>query len=239
MNTLIRNRISPLGCSLLLSMLLASGCADAAQTGNPMGIHVSGQGTIEVAPDMGRVQLHVRREGAEADALTTDLNQVVTKIIGLAQGLGIEERDIQATSLSITPRYQRRGNETVVDGLVATRSIELVLRDLDVFGELLSAALASGANNVDPMRLDSARRSSLEDEALALAMEDAKAEAAKVAAGFGVALGPVTDVQVGMHSPRPEALRAVSYSDSGPAFSAGVIRIQRSVSATFSILQSR
>jgi uncharacterized protein YggE len=221
---------------ILFAFAVTSGCAEAAQPAAPGGIHVSGQGSLEVEPDMGRVQLHVRREGSRADELTAELNAVVGRVIELAKSFGIAERDIQATSLSINPRYRRRAEETVVEGLIATRSINLVFRDLARFPELLSEALASGVNNVDPIRLDSSRRAALEDEALTLAMEDSKAEAARVAEGFDVVLGPVTDVHVVSHSPRPEpVMRAESFADGGGSFSTGVIRIERSVSVTFSI----
>ena len=225
---------------ITLLTLLASGCTEAAeyskQTG---GIQVSGQGTLEVAPDMGRVSLHVRREGADAAELTETLNAVVADLIAMATKLGIADEDITATALSISPRYRRRGEETVADGVVASRSMELVLRDLDRFIDLMNQALSLGANNVDPIRLDTSKREALEDEALSLAMADAKAEAARVADGFGVTLGPVTSVQVGAHSPRPEAMRAMSYADSAPAFSTGLIRINRSLSATFAIHPDR
>ena len=111
--------------------------------------------------------------------------------------------------------------------------------DLDRFIDLMNQALSLGANNVDPIRLDTSKREALEDEALSLAMADAKAEAARVADGFGVTLGPVTSVQVGAHSPRPEAMRAMSYADSAPSFSTGLIRINRSLSATFAIHPDR
>lgn len=225
-----------LGFAFALLCSLGSGCTEAAHADNQGGIQVSGQGSIEVVPDMGRVTLHVRREGSDASALTATLNQVTADLIAMAKKLGIEERDITATALSINPRYRRRGDETVADGVVASRSMELLLRDLDRFIELMNQALALGANNVDPIRLDTSEREALEDQALALAMADAQAEAARVADGFGVKLGSVTSVQVGAHSPRPEAMRAMSYADSAPSFSTGVIQISRSLSATFAIL---
>ena len=111
----------------------------------------------------------------------------------------------------------------------------VLLKDLDSYIDLMNEALALGVNNVDPIQLDTSNREALENEALTLAMEDAKAEAARVADGFGVQLGSVTHVQVGAHSPRPEAMRAMSYADSAPSFSAGVIQISRSLNATFAI----
>ena len=214
--------------------LTGSACSNAVQA-DAGGIQVSGQGTLEVVPDMGRVSLQVRREGMDAGELTASLNQITADLIEMAGNLGIEARDITATALAINPRYRRRGDETVADGVVASRSLSLVVRDLEIYIDLMNQALALGANNVDPIQLDSSERERLENEALTLAMEDAKAEAARVAAGFGVELGTVTQVQVGAHSPRPEAMRAMSYADSAPAFSAGVIRIHRSLNATFAI----
>jgi uncharacterized protein YggE len=106
---------------------------------------------------------------------------------------------------------------------------------LDRFIDLMNQALALGANNVEPIRLDTSQRQALEDQALELAMADAKAEAGRVADGFGVQLGPVTSVVVGAHSPRPEAMRSMM-ADSAASFSAGVIQINRTLSATFTIV---
>jgi uncharacterized protein YggE len=212
--------------------------APLALAGQNTGIHVSGSGSVEVEPDMGTVALHARREGEGADALKADLDQVVRAVIALSRRLSIEPRDVTATAVSIQPRYRRRDNETVVDGLVATRTVSIVLRDLTRFGDLLDGALAAGINNADPIRLDSSRRSELEDEALRLAMTDAQREAALVADGFGLALGAPTDVQVGAHSPRPqEFARAASFAmaDAAPDFSAGLILIERAIQVTFAI----
>ena len=48
---------------LTLVLALIPAFAAAAQL---QGIHVSGQGSVEVEPDMGDVRLHVRREGRNA-----------------------------------------------------------------------------------------------------------------------------------------------------------------------------
>ena len=220
--------------ALFLAMLFLAACH--TQADDLSGIHVNGRGTLEVTPDMGTVTLQVRREGTAADALKTELDEVVHSVLSLTKELGISERDVIATALNIDPRYRQRGNESAVEGLVATRTIRIILRDLTLFTELLNGSLAAGVNNVDPIRLDTSRRGEVEDEALTLAMEDAKREAARVAAGFDVQLGPVTYVQVGIHSPRPQARVAGFAEASVSSFSPGVITIERTVSATFSIL---
>jgi len=223
--------------TLIFSILIWSGCALAD---TQQGIHVSGRGTIEVTPDMGHVRLHIRREGSSADALKGDTDEVVRAVLQLTSRLDIAERDVTAAAVSITPRYRRRDNESIVDGLVATRTISVTLRDLDSFGDLLNESLALGINNVEPIRLDVSRREALENEALDLAMADARREAERVAAGFAVVLGSVTDIQAGGHSPRPMLMASSAVrADAESAFSPGIIRIERMVQATFAIEQGK
>ncbi|MEZ5553135.1 MAG: SIMPL domain-containing protein [Pseudomonadales bacterium] len=203
------------------------------------GIHVSGRGSVEVAPDVGDVPLHARREGTDAAALIRELNTVVRSVLKLTAKLGIEERDVTATAVSINPRYRRQDQDMVVDGLVATRSIQVRLRNLDQFGPLMTQSLDAGINNVEPMQLDSSRRDELENEALTLAIRAAKEEAARVAEAFGVGLGAVANVQVDGRAPvvkRSTGMMAMrAEADDGGAFSAGLIRIERFVQATFRI----
>ena len=218
---------------LTLVLALISASAAAAQL---QGIHVSGQGSVEVEPDMGHVRLHVRREGRNAADLGKELDKVVGAVLELTSELDIDRSDGTAAAININPRHMRRNNETVVDGLVGTRTIAVTLRKLDKFGALMSRSLELGVNNVDPIRLDSSRREALEDQALKLAMEDAKAEAARVAQGFSLVLGPVIDAHVGGHTPRPQAAAMMMReSADADAFSPSIIRIDRFVQATFTI----
>jgi uncharacterized protein YggE len=232
------HRVVPRALRLaLLSLVLLAGPSWADVN---TGIHVNGRGTIEVAPDMGYVRLHARREGNDAEVLKAALDEVVREVLRLTRRLDIEERDVTATAVTINPRYRRRDNESVVDGLIAVRTISITLRDLDRFGDLLNESLALGINNLDPIRMDSSRREDLENEALALAMVDAQQEATRVAEGFSVTLGSVTDVHVGAHSVRPteRVMATAAMRDGGGDFSPGLLRIERSIQATFAILGS-
>jgi uncharacterized protein YggE len=224
----------------MIALMLLIGIVTPALAETSTGIHVQGRGVVEVEPDMGYVRLHVRREGENAASLQRDMDTVVDGILKLARRLDIAERDVTATAISIQPRYRRRDNEPVIDGLTATRTISVTLRDLGSFGDLMTESLEAGVNNVEPIQLDSSARDELEDEALALAMADATRLADEIAGGFGVSRGPVSDVRVGM-SPRPMATAAMAMraeADAGVPFSPGVIRIERYLEATFSIENS-
>jgi len=215
---------------LLITMLLTSS-AIAAE-----GIHVSGRGMVETVPDMGIVNLHIRREGEDPAALEQAMNQVVADVLKLTRKMKVAERDVTAALVSIQPRYQRRDDETVLAGVTATRTVTVVLRKLTDFPALLTAALALGVNNVDPMQLDTSQRAALESKALDLAMADARARAEQVAAGFAVSCGKVLDVQVSSYSVAPKmAMMEMRMSADSDAFAPGQIRIEQTVDATFAI----
>jgi len=229
-------RARPTMTLLVATLLMSAVGATAPAQAQTNGIHVSGQGSLEVEPDMGSVSMHVRREGSDPAELRRDIDKVVRAILKLVRNLKIAESDVTTATLSINPRYRRRDPETVVDGVIATQTILITLRDLDLFGRLLNRSLAEGVNNVDPIRLDTSRRVELENQALEVAMKDAREEAARVALGLDLRLGQALNVQVVSHSPRPQmALMEMRSAGNSDTFNPGLIRVERNVQVTFAI----
>lgn len=220
---------------LNLTLLIVSQFAAAAAYAEPEGIHVSGRGVVEVEPDMAHLTLQVTREGQDAAALKKTLDEVTRAVLKLSRSLGIGAEDVTAAVVNIHPRYRRGSGPSVIDGVQASRTIAVVLRNLDRYGELMNGALELGVNSVSGTQLDTSRREELEKQALELAMLNAREEAQRVAAGFGVRTGLVLDVNVGARFVQPKlALRAMEMS-TGDDFSAGLITIEREVQATFAI----
>jgi uncharacterized protein YggE len=222
--------------SFLLFAWLASWLSIPAAA-EPTGIHVTGSGEVRAIPDMARVNLEVRREGEDASALKARLDEVTAGVIEMAGSMGIEKRDITAAAVSIRPRYRPSDGGTEADGLIASRLIVLVLRDLGNVGDLINGALQRGVNGIGGIELDLSNRSELERDALDLAIDDARDEALRVARRFGVTLGQVIDVSIDQHMVRPLMMEAMAAraADSGADFSPGEIRIQRNVQSTFAL----
>jgi len=183
------------------------------------------------------VRLHVRREGKDPAGLTAQLDEVVAEVLALTRQFGIEQKDVTAAVVSIQPRYQRRGDDMVVEGVIALRTIAVTLRKLDDFPEFLSEALSAGVNNADPIRLDidPERRAALEHQALELAMADARRQADQVAKGFDVAVGSVLDVQTSLRSAQP-MMAMEQFAAKADVFEPGSMDIEQSVQATFAII---
>jgi uncharacterized protein YggE len=218
-----------------LAALLCIGQAHAQALGPTNGIHVSGRGLVHVEPDLARLTLQVTREGQDANQLKNSLDQVTREVLKLSRTLGIAREDVIAAVVNIQPRYRRGNGSNVLDGVSASRTISIILRDLGGYGELMNGSLKLGVNSISGTQLDTSKRQALERQALDLAMVDARQQAERVAAGFGVVSGILLDVHVGAQSPRPQMAMRAMESSAGGDFSAGQIMIQRDVQATFAI----
>lgn len=202
------------------------------------GIHVSGVGEVRVVPDMARLTLEVRREGTDAARLKSELDQVTAATLDLTRELDIPERHVTAAAVSIHPRYHHpRQGEPEQDGLIASRTIEVTVEQLDLLGELINGALERGANGVRDVQLDATNRTSLEQRALKLAIDDAVQEARRMAEHFEVELGLLKNASASRNQPQPMMrMTSMAESDGTPdSFAPGEMVIRRDVQATFGI----
>lgn len=201
------------------------------------GIHVYGVGEIEVVPDMARVSLEARREGQDAAALKRELDEVVKAVLALTRSLDIAERDVTATAVNVYPRYVPKGHGQEVDGLIATRTIEVELNNLGRIGELINGALERGVNGIGGVHMDAQNRVELERQALDLAIDDATREAEQMATRFKVRLGLLKNATATPHTVQPLMMetKAMRGMAADASFAPGEITVRREVQATFAI----
>jgi uncharacterized protein YggE len=220
----------------LVALVALAFAAPIVRAEPPAGIHVTGVGEVEVVPDLARIGLDVRRDGADAAALKPELDTVTRAVLTLARELGVEDRDVTAAQVTIYPRYTNRNGEPVVDGVTASRTISITLRDLDRVGDLVNGALKRGVNGVAGVELDSSKRKELERSALDLAIADAMAKAEHVAGQFDVRLGPLLDVSTSPAAwPRPMMDAMAMESRAASDFEPGQLTIRTEISASFAI----
>jgi uncharacterized protein YggE len=94
-------------------------------------------------------------------------------------------------------------------GYVARNTVEVRVDDVARAGEVLDAAVGSGATSVSGVRFDLKDRSGAEREALRLAVADARARATAAASGAGLRVERVIRIEeqrVTIPEPRPMPL---------------------------------
>ena len=238
--------------ALLLTSLLwipALAVADGLPTA-PY-IQVSGHGELQLAPDMAYVSLSVEKTALDAKAARDDVEARAAKVIAVARGLKIVDKDIDAPSVTVYPEYTwvtenptmgSGGSRRVrkLTGHHVTRVITLTLRDLAHYGELVDGLFDAGVSDLGNVSMDRSDRAAQQQKARALAVEDAHARAAGLAESAGVNLGSVYSIteQGGSFGPRPMRMAALASADAAPAapeYLDGKIEISADVTVFYSI----
>lgn len=110
------------------------------EPGNDVGartITVTGHGTVSVVPDIADLMAGVQ---ANAPTATEALDQISTSskaLIDTLNGVGIEEKDIQTSGLSLWPTFGRDGTE--ITGYQASTNVTATIRDVTKVGSTVDA----------------------------------------------------------------------------------------------------
>lgn len=221
---------------ILPALALAASIATAGPLPDEPHVVVSGSHTVEAAPDILRLTLsliHVDRDVAVA---RENVDSRSAELIGAVKQLGVKKKDISSTSLSVVPRYNWNNREQIYQGTEVSRRIEIILRDLEKYDELMKAVVGAQVGRIENTVLESSRREELLAQALKGAVADAREKAELLASGIQARLGGVfsvssTSAQPVYRGPQMEAFRA-SAQQAG-AFEPGLISFTESVSVVF------
>lgn len=222
--------------TLLATVLAAAACAPMTMPRRVATVTVSGAGTVTASPDMAEITTGVVTQApTAAQALTTN-SQAMERLLQALGGLGVASRDIQTTSISVSPqrRPPKDGPPPEIVGYEVTNQVRVKVRELGRLGRVLDQQVGQGANLVYGIHFGLQEPAPLLDEARKRAMADARRKAELYAAAASLKVGRVVAVQeAGAAPPRPEMAR-VMMSAAVPV-APGEQEIQASVTVTFTL----
>ncbi len=176
-----------------------------------------------------------------------EVNRIVRDYLAQTRALGAKDEDVATAGLSIQAEYDysQKGGRRFL-GYHVTRTIEVLVRDLDKTGDFLLRATDAGINGVSDPQLESSKAEELQNQALAKAAADAQAKARVLAASLGVGLGAVHTVNSSAEFTPPPVprLRAMAVAAAAaPAsgndqigFSGGQIKVTATLNADFDLV---
>lgn len=201
-------------------------------------ITVSGEGTVEVKPDMATLSIGVRHEAPTAreamDLMTAGMGPVMERLIAA----GIPQADIQTGSLGLDPVYDYSGATPKMTGYAAYTSVTVEVHDLGIVGGVLDAVVSDGANTLGGISFGLADPSAAMNEARADAVADARARAELYAQAAGVGLGDlVTLSEQGSYAPAPVMydMRMEAAAGAPVPVSGGEVGVTASVTLVYEI----
>lgn len=204
-------------------------------------ITIDGEGKVTATPDVARFSLGVQTDGATVKEIQAKNTTRMNSIIDALKGLGIENKDIQTSNYSITPRYDFPNGKQTFIGYSVAQNVTVKIRNLDTVGAVLGKVGELGANQVGGIQFMIDDPQALQGQARLKAIEDARKKAEDLARAIGLTVVKVVTFSESSRSaPIPMMYNAMAAKMEGvaaptPDIEAGSTDVISNVSVTFEV----
>jgi uncharacterized protein len=211
-------------------------------------LSVNGNGEVQVAPDTALVRLGVTRQAQTGQAAQQGVNTVLRAILEGITALGVAERHIQTSQLTLFPIYAQERPEPMreprqprIVGYQATSTVTVRVEDLDQVGPVIDAALTAGANQFEGVHFTLRDDTQVREQALSEAVREARSKAEVIARALNVRLDSVIEVAEGGVSfipppyPGREMMAMRAAADTATPVSPGEVTVTANVTIRYRI----
>ena len=232
---------------LLAAAALTAPAAAAAQTSalvQPIAgtrLDVAATGEVTRVPDIAVISTGVVTRAATATAAIQQNATRMERVRAALKRAGIEDRDIQTSSINLNPDYHYEQNKPPrLTGYQASNQVSVRFRDLGKTGEILDVLVAEGANQINGPSLTIDKPEQALDEARMKAIANGRARADLYARALGMRVTRLLSVceSGGFSAPPPmpmyaraEAMSAFASTKIDP----GEQNVQVSVAMSFEL----
>jgi uncharacterized protein YggE len=233
----------------LVGAALLSGCSTLSPAGSAQNVlSVTGYGTASAAPDLAYVNLGVFAIGEDVGTTVDNANRIMEVVMQAITDAGVAESDMQTSGFNVWseerydqgPFVEEGGNLDPAIVYRVENSLRVTVREVNTLGDVIQAGLDAGANRVHSVNFSIDDTSALEQEARALAVEDARARANALADEMGVTLGEPVSLSESPAGGVPFAEAAaygIGGGGGGPPISGGELSVSLQVHVGFKIEQ--
>ncbi|MFV8271414.1 SIMPL domain-containing protein [Flavobacterium sp. GT2N3] len=200
-------------------------------------INVSGEGKVKVVPDQATLAVTVETKGNNAKDVKKQNDEKIEAVLKYIKKMNLAPADYKTQRVSLNPQYDYEKKKHSYN---ATQTIEILVRDLSKYDELMEGLVDQGINRIDAVTFQSSKLAQYQSEARKLAMKEAKLKAEDYSSVFGQKVGgamTITDnSQTYYPQPMYAAMKTMEMSDaSAPrqTLAVGEINITANVTVSF------
>ncbi|HUC88931.1 MAG TPA: SIMPL domain-containing protein [Candidatus Paceibacterota bacterium] len=216
-------------------------------------ISVQGTGDVMAVSDIATLNINLSKDGTTTKEAQDLLNQSIAKTLTYLKSQKIDDKDIKSEYGGLSPKYSYSQivcmaypcptqNPKII-GYTATQSITVKIRAVDSASDVRTGLANIGVTDISGPTFSIDNQDSLNDQARAKAITDAKNKAEVLANELGVKLGKVVTFSENGNSPYPVIYEAKSMMASGsapaavpaPVLPTGENKITSNVSITYEI----
>ncbi|MEO8252988.1 MAG: SIMPL domain-containing protein [Flavobacterium sp.] len=205
-------------------------------------VTVSGEGKVKVIPDEATISATVETKGNNAKDVKKQNDDKIDAVLKLIKKMNLAPADYRTQRVALNPMYDYDKKKTTYN---ATQTIEIVVKDLNKYDELMEGLVGEGINRIDNVVFQSSKLAEYESEARKLAMKEAKHKAEDYVSVLGQKVGKAMMISdnTQSYSPQPifARMKTVSLMESDGAprnetLAVGEITITANVTVNFILL---
>lgn len=223
--------------ALMILAMLCITVSNAQELKQVPQISVTGEGEIKVVPDQAVITATVETKGNVAKEVKIQNDQQIESVLKLIKKMNLAPADYKTQRVSLNPQYDYEKKKTTYN---ATQTIEILVRDLSKYDQLMEGLVDQGVNRIDNVVFQSSNLSKYQSEARKMAMKDAKSKAEDYVGVLGQKVGKAMVIADNSQSYNPQPVYArlmkTEMSDMvspRETLAAGEIKITANVSVSF------
>ncbi|HEX3423629.1 MAG TPA: SIMPL domain-containing protein [Sphingomicrobium sp.] len=229
--------------SLVLAAAASASPAVAQQSsitqtiaGTRLDINATGETTR--VPDIAIITAGVVARSPSATGAIQDSADRIQKVLAALKRAGVEDRDIQTSSVSLNPEYRYPQDQSPkLVGYTASNQLTIRFRDIRSSGKILDALVSEGANQINGPTLTIDKPEAALEEARAKAVETGRARAELYARSLGLRVVRIVSVSEsgGYSVPAPPVPMLARAEMANTNIEPGEQKLQVSLAMTFEL----
>ncbi|MFH6995839.1 SIMPL domain-containing protein [Flavobacterium sp. FlaQc-48] len=200
-------------------------------------INVNGEGKVKVAPDQVCISATVETKGNNAKDVKKQNDEKIDAVLKFIKKSNVPTADFKTKQVALNPQYDYEKKKTSYN---ATQTIEIVLKDLSKYDELMEGLVQQGINRIDRVSFETSKLAQIETEARKLAIKEAKLKAEDYVSVLGQKVGKAYTISDNTQVYRPQpmyaAMKSMAMDSAGASnetLAIGEIEVIANVSVSF------
>ncbi len=195
-------------------------------------IEVIGVGSVNAEPDTAIINVGVETMGENVTDVETENKQKINSIIDVLIENGVDQNKIQTTNYYMYKRYDYQNGQKFL-GYQITNSLEFSVGLENDVSQIISNVTNAGVTNVNGIRFVASNKNELYNNALKLALENAKSKANALSLGNSI---EIVDVKESLGGCDVEIARYTISNSDLTQIEKGEIIVKASVKVKFKIV---
>ncbi|MFJ7978193.1 SIMPL domain-containing protein [Peribacillus sp. NPDC096379] len=172
---------------------LFRGEADQHSREGPNKLTVIGEATIQAPPDQALITLGVITENKDPILAQQQNATAMAKVLTGLADLGIPDDQIKTKEYRMDPQYDYLDGKEIFKNYKVHHMIEIRTKNIDRVGNIVDTSIKNGSNSVSNIRFSLSQHDMYYNQALALALQNAKQKALALAKAADVTLQQIPE----------------------------------------------